>query len=120
MTADRRDMEDCIFCRIIGGDIPSTPVLEDEEFIAIRDIAPKAAEHVLVMPREHLGSLDEIDAWSDGRAQRFLAFTVKTAEALGIRGSGYRVITNVGRDGRQEIDHLHFHVLGGERLGDLV
>lgn len=113
-------MGDCIFCRIAGGEIPSTVVLENEEFIAISDIAPKAAQHVLVMPREHLASLDEVEAWADGRGQRLLAFTVEAADAVGIRASGYRVITNVGRDGRQEIDHIHFHLLGGERLGDLV
>ncbi|MHB8870178.1 MAG: HIT domain-containing protein [Thermoleophilia bacterium] len=113
-------MGDCIFCKIIRGEIPSTPVVEDEEFVAIRDIAPKAAQHVLVMPREHLASLDQVDAWTDGRGQRLLAFIVRAAGVVGIRDSGYRVITNVGADGRQEVDHIHFHVLGGERLGDLV
>lgn len=113
-------MGDCIFCKIICGEFSSTRILEDEEFVAIRDIVPKAAQHALVMPREHLGSLDEIEAWPDGRAQRFLDFIVRVAEVLGIRQSGYRVITNVGRDAGQEVDHIHFHVLGGERLGDLV
>lgn len=113
-------MGDCIFCKIICGEVPSTWVLEDEEFVAIRDIAPKAAEHVLVVPREHLGSLDEIAAWPDGRAQRLLDFTVRVAGSLGIRQSGYRVLTNVGRDAGQEVDHIHFHILGGERLGDLA
>lgn len=113
-------MGDCIFCKIVRGEIPSTAVLEDEEFIAIRDIAPKAAQHALVVPREHLDSLDDVDAWTDGRGQRLLAFTVRVAGALGIRDSGYRVITNVGRDAGQEVDHIHLHVLGGERLGDLV
>ncbi len=113
-------MRDCIFCKIIRGDIPGDLVLEDEEFFAIRDIAPKAAQHALVMPREHVISLNEVDRWTDGRGQRLLTFTARVAGALGIRESGYRVITNVGADGGQEIDHFHFHVLGGERLGDLV
>lgn len=112
-------MEDCIFCKIIRGDIPGDMVLEDEDFLAIRDISPKAPQHALVMPREHIPSLNEIGVWTDGRGQRLLAFMVRVAVALGISDSGYRVITNVGADGRQQVDHLHFHVMGGERLGDL-
>ncbi len=113
-------MDDCVFCKIIRGEIPSSPVLEDEEFMAIRDIYPLAAQHALVMPREHLGSLNDVPAWSDGQGQRLLAFTVRVAGELGIKDSGYRVITNVGSDGGQVVDHLHLHVLGGERLGELV
>jgi histidine triad (HIT) family protein len=109
---------DCIFCRIIRGEIPAEPVLEDEEFLAIRDINPKARVHVLAMPKEHIPSLDHIGAWDPDRAGRLLAFLVKVADALGIRGSGYRVITNIGADSGQEVDHLHLHVMGGERLGE--
>lgn len=112
-------MEDCIFCKIIRGDISGDVVLEDEDFLAIRDISPKAPQHVLVMPREHIPSLNEIGVWTDGRGQRLLAFMVRAAEALGISESGYRVITNVGADGGQQVGHLHFHVMGGETLGDL-
>jgi histidine triad (HIT) family protein len=113
-------MGDCIFCKIIRGEIPGDVVLEDEEFLAIRDIAPKATHHVLVMPREHVPSLNEVGAWTDGRGQRLLAFTARVADSVGVADSGYRVISNVGADGGQEVMHLHFHVLGGERLGDLV
>ncbi|MCZ7663276.1 MAG: histidine triad nucleotide-binding protein [Thermoleophilia bacterium] len=113
-------MDDCIFCKIIREEIPSQRVLEDGEFIAIRDIAPKAPVHVLVMPREHLASLDEIGRWDGGRAEKLLHFTVAVAEAAGVRESGYRVIINVGPDAGQEVDHLHLHVLGGERLGGLA
>lgn len=113
-------MDDCVFCKIIRGEIPSSIVLEGEEFLAIRDIYPLAAQHALVMPREHLGSLNDVEAWSDGEGQRLLAFTVRVADVLDIRKSGYRVITNVGNDGGQVVDHLHLHVLGGERLGELV
>jgi len=108
----------CIFCKIIQGEIPSERILEDEEFLAIRDINPKAREHALVMPKEHLASLDDIGAWDGGRAGRLLSFAVRVADALGIRDSGYRVVTNVGRDGGQEVDHLHLHIMGGERLGE--
>lgn len=108
----------CIFCKIIEGEIPSERVLENEEFLAVRDIDPKARQHVLVMPKEHLPSLDDIDAWDGGRAGRLLSFIVETAGVLGIRRSGYRVVTNIGPDGGQEVDHLHLHVMGGERLGE--
>lgn len=110
---------DCIFCKILTGDIPGERVLEDDAFVAIRDINPKAAVHVLVMPREHIASLDEVGRWEDeGTGQRMLEFVVQVAGVLGIRESGYRVITNTGSDSRQEVDHLHLHVMGGERLGD--
>lgn len=110
---------DCIFCKILAGDIPGERVLEDEEFVAIRDINPKAAVHVLVMPREHIASFDDVGCWAGkGTGQRMLEFVVQVAAALGIRESGYRVITNTGPDSRQEVDHLHLHVMGGERLGD--
>ena len=112
-------MGNCIFCKIIRGDIPGDVVLEEEDFVAIRDISPKAPQHVLVIPREHIPSLNEVDVWTDGRGQRLLEFTVRVAGALGISESGYRVITNVGADGGQQVDHLHFHVMGGARLGDL-
>jgi len=112
-------MMDCIFCKIIAGDIPSDRVLEDDGFVAIRDINPKSAVHVLVMPREHLRSLDDVAGrHDDGTGQRMLEFVVRVAEVLGIRESGYRVITNAGPDSGQEVDHLHLHVMGGERLGD--
>lgn len=108
----------CIFCKIIEGDIPGERVLEDEEFLAIRDINPKAREHVLVMPKEHVGSMDDIGTWDGERAGRLLGFIVQVAGTLGIRQSGYRVVTNVGPDGGQEVDHLHLHVMGGEMLGE--
>ena len=112
-------MMDCIFCKIIAGDIPGERVYEDDGFVAIRDIHPKSAIHVLVMPREHLRSLDDLPGWHDeGTGRRLLEFVVRVADVLGIRESGYRVITNVGPDAGQEVDHLHLHVMGGETLGD--
>ncbi len=112
-------MMDCIFCKIIAGDIPSEWVFEDDGFVAIRDINPKSAVHVLVMPREHVRSLDDVAGrHDDGMGQRMLEFVVRVADVLGIRESGYRVITNAGPDSGQEVDHLHLHVMGGERLGE--
>lgn len=113
-------MDDCIFCKIIRGEIPSGRVLEDDEFIAIHDINPKAPVHLLVMPREHLASLNDIGCWTGERAQKLLEFVVAVARAAGISESGYRVISNVGRDAGQQVDHLHLHVLGGARLGGLL
>ena len=112
-------MDDCIFCRIASGAVPSDIVLEDGGFVAFRDINPKAPQHVLIVPREHIGSLNELDRWDDGRGHALLVFAVRVAEHLGISESGYRLLTNVGPDGGQVVQHLHLHVLGGAKLGDL-
>ena len=110
-------MDDCIFCKIAGGEIPSDMVLQDEAFFAFRDINPLAPQHVLVIPREHISSLGEIDELQTSEGHDLLSFVVKVAKEVGLSKSGYRVITNVGPDSGQEVAHLHFHILGGERLG---
>ncbi|MBN1320660.1 MAG: histidine triad nucleotide-binding protein [Thermoleophilia bacterium] len=112
-------MDDCIFCRIASGAIPSDIVLEDDVFVAFRDIQPKAPQHVLVVPKEHIASLNDLERRHDGKGDALLQFIVKVAKVLGIDESGYRALTNVGPDGGQEVQHLHFHVLGGENLGDV-
>ena len=111
-------MSDCIFCKIASGEIPAERVIEDPGFIAIRDIQPKAPQHVLVIPREHVASLNDVDVWNRGHGQDLLSFVVKAAEAVGIRETGYRVVVNTGRDARQVVQHLHVHVMGGADLGD--
>jgi len=111
-------MDDCIFCRIANGAIPSERVLEDGSFVAFRDIDPKAPQHVLVVPREHIVSLNDLDAWKHCEGHALLQFIVEVAGKVGIAESGYRVLTNVGPDGGQEVQHLHFHIMGGEDLGD--
>lgn len=105
---------DCLFCRIVAGEIPSAPVAEDEHFIAFHDIAPKAETHVLIVPRAHHADLD---AWvSDGgSSDEMLAFAAATADQLGARGA-YRLITNVGPAAGQVIFHLHWHLLAGRNL----
>jgi histidine triad (HIT) family protein len=113
-------MDDCIFCKIIRGEIPSERVLEDDATVAIRDIDPKAPVHILVIPRTHVRSLDDIHEFTAQQTHDLLRFVVKTAEAAGVRESGYRVMTNVGRDAGQAVDHLHLHILGGTRLADLL
>jgi histidine triad (HIT) family protein len=111
-------MDDCIFCRIAGGEIPSDIVLQDGDFVAFSDIHPIARVHVLVIPRRHVVSLNEFVQLEDGAGDALLRFTVRVAEHEGIKESGYRALTNVGRDAAQVVQHLHFHVLGGEDLGD--
>ena len=112
-------MDDCIFCRISSGAIPSDVVLQDDAFFAFRDIDPKAPAHVLVVPREHIVSLNDIDQWKRCEGQALLSFIARVAAQLGIEESGYRAVVNVGPDGGQEVQHLHFHILGGEKLGDM-
>jgi histidine triad (HIT) family protein len=108
---------DCLFCRIVAGDIPSTRVREDDLVLAIRDIAPQAPTHVLVMPKAHVASAANLD---DGHAEllgRIFAMSAAIARDEGIESDGYRVVTNVGRHGGQSVDHLHFHLLGGRVFG---
>ncbi len=112
-------MDDCIFCRIASGEITSDVVLQDADFVGFRDLDPKALEHILVVPREHVASLNDLAERDDGIGDALLKFIVAVAERVSIKDTGYRVITNVGPDGGQEIQHLHFHVLGGENLGGL-
>jgi histidine triad (HIT) family protein len=111
-------MDACIFCRIASGDIPSAIVLQDADFVAFRDIQPKAPQHVLVVPRDHVASLNELEGEQGCRGHALLQFIVRVTDRLGIKDSGYRLVTNVGPDGGQEVQHLHFHILGGEKLGD--
>lgn len=106
-------MTDCLFCRIVAGEIPSTRVHEDDEVIAIRDIAPRAPTHILLLPRRHIASaLDLTDA--DGPLLgRMFAAAADIARSEGIADAGYRLVSNVGRWGGQSVDHLHLHLMGG-------
>lgn len=103
----------CLFCRIVAGEIPSTRVAEDDLAIAIRDIAPRAPTHILLLPREHIQSaadLTDLDATLVGR---LFALAAAIARSEGIAEDGYRIVTNIGRWGGQSVDHLHFHLMGG-------
>ena len=108
---------DCIFCKIIAGDIPSTKVYEDESVYAFRDIQPQAPVHVLVIPKTHIASADEIGGENAELVAKIFAAIPKIAAAEGLT-NGYRVITNCGEDGCQSVKHLHFHVLGGKKLSE--
>ena len=105
---------DCLFCRIIRGEIPAKLVAETADCIAFRDINPQAPVHVLVVPRKHVASLDELrDAELLGRIGLLAA---EIARSEGITGSGYRTVINHGSDGGQSVAHLHMHLLGGRKM----
>ena len=106
---------DCIFCKIASGEIPSNKVYEDERILAFRDIAPQAPVHVLVIPKMHIASANEITADNLDTVAHILACIPMIAREAGLT-NGYRVITNVGEDGCQSVKHLHFHILGGKKL----
>lgn len=108
---------DCLFCNIIRGDIPSTKVYEDDICFAFRDIAPQARTHILVVPKEHIASAGELTEENVSSAAHILTTIPKIAAAEGLAG-GWRIVSNVGGDAGQTVPHLHFHLLGGERLAD--
>ena len=107
-------MDNCIFCKIAAGEIPSDKVYEDDAVLAFRDIHPLAPVHVLLIPKRHIGSLNEVDAENGNDVRRVLEAVPKVASALGLTERGYRLISNCGKDGGQTVMHLHFHLLGGE------
>ena len=110
-------MTDCLFCKIIAGDIPSAKVYEDDRIYAFRDIAPMAPVHILVVPKEHIASADGITPENSVYVARIFEAIPKIAASEGLV-NGYRVITNCGEDACQSVKHLHFHVLGGKQLPD--
>ena len=108
-------MENCLFCKIVKGDIPSTKVYEDELVLAFRDIAPQAPTHVLVIPKEHISGVSAVTAEHAAIAGHCIAVCAKVAEMEGLK-DGFRVVSNCGDDAGQTVHHLHFHVLGGRKL----
>ena len=110
---------DCLFCAIIKGDIPSKKVYEDEMCYSFLDINPQAPVHALVVPKEHISSANEITADTSAVVAHIFSVIPKIAKELGLEG-GYRVITNVGEDGRQSVKHIHFHILGGRTLSEIM
>ena len=106
---------DCLFCKIIAGDIPSAKVYEDDTVYAFRDIAPPAPTHILVVPKEHIGSVGEVTGENSGVVAHIFEVIPAIAAAEGLSG-GYRVVSNCGPDAGQTVQHLHFHILGGKTL----
>jgi histidine triad (HIT) family protein len=107
---------DCIFCKIVRGEIESSVLYQDEHVTAFRDIQAQAKSHILVIPNEHYDSLDAASGANLELLGRLLKVCTLVARDEGIDQSGYRVLTNVGEDGGQTVGHLHFHVLGGNKL----
>lgn len=108
--------DDCIFCKIASGAIPSGKVYEDDEFYAFRDINPGAPTHVLVIPRRHIGSVTEAAPEDEGMLGRLLLTANRVAESEGLVQDGFRYVINTGNWGGQSVFHLHLHVMGGRRL----
>jgi len=108
-------MSECLFCKIIAGEIPSTKVYEDETVLAFRDIAPQAPTHVLVVPKCHIEDTNGITAENSALVAHIFAVIPEIAKAEGLV-NGYRVVTNCGADSGQTVPHLHFHILGGKQM----
>jgi histidine triad (HIT) family protein len=108
-------MSNCLFCKIIAGDIPSTKVYEDETVLAFRDIAPQAPTHILVIPKAHIASVAEINGENSAVVAHIFEVIAKIAKAEGLE-NGYRVVSNCGDHAGQTVHHLHFHILGGKQL----
>lgn len=109
-------MEDCLFCKIAAGEIPSTKVYEDELVYAFRDINPQAPTHVLVIPKKHIKSVLEIAPEDKELLSRIFEVIGIVARQEGIAEDGFRVVSNIGENGQQSVPHLHFHVIGGRSM----
>ena len=110
---------DCIFCKIAAGEIPSTKVFENEKVLAFKDLNPQAPVHVLVIPKTHVASADEINSDNAELVSEIFAVIPTIARSVGLT-NGYRIITNIGDDGCQSVKHMHFHLLGGKKLSDTM
>ena len=110
-------MADCLFCRIVAGEIPAKVAKRTDDAVAFHDIDPQAPVHLLVIPTQHVPAVRAATG-ADGQAMlgRLLAFSAEVATELGLDDRGYRIVTNTGPDARQSVDHLHLHVLGGRKM----
>ena len=113
-------MEDCIFCKIVSGEIKSDFIYEDDDIVAFLDISPKAPVHVLIIPKEHINAVYDLGSSQEKILGKIHLAAQKIAGQKGIRESGYRLICNNGKDAGQEVEHLHWHLLGGKNLGGLI
>ncbi len=108
---------DCLFCKIINGSIPSAKVYENEDVYAFRDINPQAPVHILVVPKAHIASVDEITAENSAKISKIFEAIPEIAKAEGLK-NGYRIVSNIGEHGCQSVKHLHVHILGGKQLSE--
>ncbi|HDP69492.1 MAG TPA: histidine triad nucleotide-binding protein [Actinobacteria bacterium] len=113
-------MADCVFCKIAQGQIPSEIVYEDDNVVAFRDINPQAKVHIIIVPKRHINPMNEIDEKQAKIMSDIFLAAKEIAKRQKIEQRGFRMIVNVGADSGQEIEHLHLHLLGGEKLGKLV
>ena len=107
---------DCLFCRIVAGELPSTQIYADDAVVAIRDISPQAPTHILLLSRKHIASVGALGDEDRDLPGRIFAVGTELATREGIAEDGYRMVVNVGRNGGQTVDHLHVHMLGGRRM----
>ena len=111
---------ECIFCRIVAGELPGDIVYQDEELIAFRDIHPQAPTHILIIPKPHIASMTELNSKHQPLMGRLVLLAKELAEKEGISTSGYRLSVSTGADGGQLVPHIHFHLLGGRKLDDML
>ena len=109
-------MNDCVFCRILKREVPASIIYEDDKVIAFDDIAPKAPIHKIIIPREHIETINDLESKHNELIGHMMQVAKKLAKEYGIAESGYRVLTNCNRDGGQVVFHLHMHLLGGRSL----
>ena len=112
-------MTDCIFCKIVSGEIPSSRVYEDEAVVAFDDINPLSPVHVLIVPRQHVETLNDLADPPQGLGRAVLRAAAEIARQRGVAADGYRLVANAGRHGGQEVFHVHFHLMGGRQLGPM-
>lgn len=110
-------MDDCLFCKMVRGEIKPDTVYEDEEILAFRDVNPQAPVHILVIPKRHIATTGDLGAEDAALTGRLVLVAARLAEEEGVAESGYRMVFNCNDDGGQSVSHLHLHLLGGRRLG---
>ena len=113
-------MSDCIFCKIAAGEIPAKVAFENDELIAFDDVSPRAPVHVLIIPKEHLSTMNDPGPEHEALLGRMMLTAARIAGERGVSEGGYRVLVNCNADGGQEVFHLHMHVIGGRRLGPMA
>ena len=110
-------MTDCLFCKMVSGEIAPDTVYEDDQVLAFRDISPQAPTHILVIPKEHIGTLNDIDDAHRDTIGRLVQTAARVAEQEGVAESGYRTVMNCNDDGGQTVFHIHLHLMAGRRMG---
>ena len=109
-------MEDCVFCKIIRGDIPCVKIYENDLILCFRDISPEAPQHVIIIPKKHINNINELKEEDASIISAVYLATKEITKILGINESGYRIVSNCGEDGGQTVKHIHFHLLGGRQM----